>query len=175
MESILVSGCLLGRPIRYDGRPKPLAHALLEQWQAEGRLVPICPELAGGLPVPRPPAEIANGADGSSVLDGQAAVMEKTGGDVTEAFLDGARKALETARLHGCRFALLTEGSPSCGSGFIHDGRFDGSRHQGSGVTAALLRRHGIQVFSEERIGELAAALHATTSFEGAGPGSATA
>jgi uncharacterized protein YbbK (DUF523 family) len=156
---ILISACLLGHAVRYDGKGKPLAHPAIDRWREEGRLVTICPELAGGMSVPRPPAEIENGLTGADVLAGRARVMEITGGDVTAAFIDGARKTLEFARAHGCTHALLIDGSPSCGSGFIHDGSFDGRKHAGNGVTAAVLEGAGIKVFSDSRIEELDAFL----------------
>lgn len=131
---------------------------LFERWRAEGRLVPFCPEVAGGLPVPRPPAEIVGG-DGADVLDGAARVVADTGEDVTEAFVAGARLALETARRAGARVALLKESSPSCGSRMIYDGTFTGTWVAGDGVTAALLEREGIRVFGEEGLADLAALL----------------
>ena len=152
---ILVSACLLGRPVRYDGSAKTLAHAALEQWKADDRLVVICPELAAGFMTPRPPAEIAGGQSGRDVLSGAARVMEATGADVTALYLRGAQAALSLARTHDCRFALLTDGSPSCGSEFIYDGAFVGRKHAGEGVTSALLRENGIEVFSEAQIGAL--------------------
>ncbi|MBA8951636.1 DUF523 domain-containing protein [Actinomadura namibiensis] len=158
MERILVSSCLLGRPVRYDGRGRPVRDDLFERWRAEGRLVPFCPEVAGGLPVPRPPAEIVGG-DGADVLDGAARVVADTGEDVTEAFVAGARLALETARRAGARVALLKESSPSCGSRMIYDGTFTGTWVAGDGVTAALLEREGIRVFGEEGLADLAALL----------------
>ncbi|MGK5558558.1 DUF523 domain-containing protein [Actinomadura kijaniata] len=158
MERILVSSCLVGRPVRYDGRGKPVRDDLFERWRAEGRLVPFCPEVAGGLPVPRPPAEIVGG-DGADVLDGTARVVADTGEDVTEAFVAGARLALETARRAGARLALLKESSPSCGSRMIYDGTFTGTRIAGDGVTAALLEREGVRVFGEEGLADLAALL----------------
>ena len=148
-DKLLVSACLIGNPVRYDGRDKKLASALLEQWAVEGRLVAICPELAGGLPVPRAPAEIQpNGR-----------VMDATGTDVTNAFEEGARRALALAQAEKCRFALLTDGSPSCGSSSVYDGSFSGKRIGGMGVTVALLERHGIRVYSPEKIDELATLL----------------
>ncbi|WP_328595057.1 DUF523 domain-containing protein [Actinomadura macrotermitis] len=158
MESILVSSCLLGRPVRYDGAGKPVRDALFEGWRAEGRLVPFCPEVAGGLPVPRPPAEIVGGG-GAEVLDGTARVVTDTGADVTGAFLRGARLALDTARRAGARVAILKEGSPSCGSHRVHDGTFSGRKVAGDGVTAALLEREGIRVFSEDELPAVAAFL----------------
>ncbi|WP_141583015.1 DUF523 domain-containing protein [Actinomadura sp. WMMA1423] len=158
MERILVSSCLAGRPVRYDGAAKPVAGGLFERWRAEGRLVPFCPEVSGGLPVPRPPAEIVGG-DGGDVLDGTARILTGGGADVTGEFLRGARLALEAARRSSARLALLKEGSPSCGGHRVYDGTFSGTPVPGSGVTTALLRRSGIQVFSEDELDALRARL----------------
>ena len=152
MEKILVSACLLGRPVRYNGSAKAVEHPTLKQWQREGRLVAVCPELTAGFSVPRPPAEISKGQSGEDVLQGAAEVFEATGRDVTNLYVTGAQAALAVAREHGCRFALLVDGSPSCGSGFIYDGSFGGRKHPGAGVTSALLRHGGIEVFSETEI-----------------------
>ena len=148
MERILVSSCLIGRPVRYDGAAKPVRGDLFETWRAEGRLVPFCPEVSGGLPVPRPPAEIVGG-DGHAVLDGTAQVRTESGTDVTAEFLRGAHLALQTAQRNGARIALLKDGSPSCGSTRIYDGTFTGTSIPGDGVTTALLKRAGIHVFAE--------------------------
>ncbi len=153
MSKLLISACLLGDPVRYDGRAKPLDHAGLAALLEQGRVVAFCPEVAGGLPVPRPAAEIVAG-DGAAVIDGEARVRTRDGGDVTDFFLRGARQALQACRLHDIRVAVLTESSPSCGSGQIYDGSFTRSAIDGSGVTAALLRRHGIAVFSQQRLDE---------------------
>jgi uncharacterized protein YbbK (DUF523 family) len=153
---VLVSACLLGRPVRYDGSAKSATHPALAQWAADGRLVALCPELAAGFAAPRPAAEIVERRDGSDVLAGRAVVREATGGDVTSAYVRGARAALALAREAGCRFALLTDGSPSCGSRFIYDGSFSGQTHDGVGVTAALLRENGVEVFAETEIDRLA-------------------
>lgn len=156
MSKILVSACLLGRPVRYNDSAKPLVHPFMDQWRTEGRLVSICPELTAGFSVPRPPAEIADGQSGETVLAGIARVVEATGRDVTNQYIAGAHVALALAREHGCRFALLIDGSPSCGSGVIYDGAFAGRKHAGAGVTAALLRQRGIEVFTEAEIEALA-------------------
>ena len=153
---ILVSACLMGHAVRYDGRAKPLIHPAIERWREEGRLVTICPEMSAGMVVPRPPAEIADGATGEDALAGTARVMEISGGDVTDGFRQAAENALALARETGCRYALLIDGSPSCGSGFIYDGTFSGGRHPGDGVTAALLKRAGIEVYSDREIERLA-------------------
>ena len=156
MERILVSACLMGRRVRFDGRAKTSDDELLARWREEGRLVPFCPEVEGGLPVPRPPAEIEGGVGGAAVLSGAARVLTAEGGDVTKAFLAGAYAALNVARSMGIRIAILKEGSPSCGSLRIYDGNFRGTAVPGQGVTAALLEAHGIAVFGEDRIGDAA-------------------
>ncbi|MCB1397664.1 MAG: DUF523 domain-containing protein, partial [Rhodobacteraceae bacterium] len=140
----------------YDGRGKPLGDARLAAWQAQGRIVALCPEVAGRLPTPRPPAEIEPGATALDVLEGRARILTATGADVTAPFLAGARIALHTAQAQHCRFALLMDGSPSCGSLQVYSGHHDGTRQPGQGVTAALLVRHGITVFAPSQIDALA-------------------
>jgi len=157
MQKILVSRCLLGEAVRYDGGSHgPFAQ--LEVWRREGRLVAVCPEVAGGLPTPRPPAEIPGG-QGARVLDGECGIRTLDGTEVGAAFLAGAREALRLVAAQGIRLALLKARSPSCGNRENYDGSFAGRRVPGEGVTAALLRRHGVQVFSEEELTEAAAAL----------------
>jgi uncharacterized protein YbbK (DUF523 family) len=158
VERILVSACLLGRRVRYDGSAKPVGDEVVGRWRDEGRVVVFCPEVAGGLPVPRPPAEIVGG-DGADVLDGVARVLTESGEDVSRHFVRGAQLALDAARAAGVRVALLKESSPSCGSLRVYDGRFAGTRVAGHGVTTALLRRAGVRVFGEERVPEAAACL----------------
>lgn len=157
MQKILVSRCLLGHRVRYDGG----AHGpfdQLRQWLAEGRVVALCPEVAGGLPTPRPPAEI-RGGQGAEVLDGRLSVLTVDGQDVTGAFVDGAEQALQLVREHGIRVALLKARSPSCGNLENYDGSFSGVRVPGEGVTAALLRRAGVRVFNEMQLDEAVAEL----------------
>ena len=156
MEFILVSACLLDQPVRYHGGGVPCESPILQRWMQEGRTVALCPEIAGGLPVPRPPSEIAHAAGGANVLAGSAIVVEKTGNDVTREFVLGARQALATARQRGIRLAILKEGSPSCGSGYTHDGQFRGIHVPLPGVTAALLQQEGLRVFSEAQLDEAA-------------------
>jgi uncharacterized protein YbbK (DUF523 family) len=143
MHRILVSRCLLGHLVRYDGGASGPFDQLLA-WQAEGRVVGLCPEVAGGLPTPRPPAEIAGG-QGNDVLAGVA--------------LRGAEIALEQVREHGIRIAVLKANSPSCGNRQTYDGSFSASRVAGQGVTAALLMREGVQVFNEHELAAAAEAL----------------
>jgi uncharacterized protein YbbK (DUF523 family) len=143
MEAILVSACLCGVPCRFDGRQKLSPE--LQDTVSGRRVVSFCPEVAGGLPTPRRPAELVGG-DGHDVLDGTARVVEDTGRDVTEEFVAGAHRALAAARAAGCTEAVLMPRSPSCGRGTVHDGSFTGELVAGDGVTAALLERNGITV-----------------------------
>ncbi|MCE8016613.1 DUF523 domain-containing protein [Halomonas sp. MCCC 1A17488] len=153
MEKVLVSACLLGRRVRYDGGAKSLASEILAQWQAEGRVISVCPEVDAGLPTPRAPAEIIAG-DGGGVLAGSAQVVDRGGVDLTEVFRQGASLALQLCRKHAIKVAVLTEYSPSCGSTQVYDGSFSGEKRAGAGVTAALLRQHGVQVFGQQDIAE---------------------
>lgn len=140
---VLVSACLRGVACRFDGRDK--AAGGLAGELAGREVVAFCPERAGGLPTPRPAAELVGG-DGHAVLDGRARVVDAAGADVTEAFVAGARRALAAARRAGCAEAVLMPRSPSCGSGSVYDGEFRGALVPGDGVTAALLERNGIAV-----------------------------
>lgn len=141
----IISACLLGVRCRYDGGDSRNEIAIKQTRTDE--LIPVCPEEAGGLPTPRPAAEIVGG-DGDAVLDGKAKVMTDDGVDVTEAFLKGAHHALQVAQSHGATHVILKARSPSCGCGDIYDGTFSGTLTSGDGVTTALLKRHGITVTS---------------------------
>lgn len=159
MHKVLVSRCLLGHRVRYDGGASgPFDQ--LQQWLDDGRVVPLCPEVAGGLPTPRAAAEIPGG-QGVQVLDGQALVITTEGEDVSAQFLAGAQQALALVQAHGIRIAVLKANSPSCGNRLTYDGTFSGVKVSGEGVTAALLTRHGVQVFSELELAEAAVALAA--------------
>jgi len=136
-KPILVSACLLGTPCRYDGSGK--ADARLLKLGAKRQLIPVCPELLGGLPTPRPPAERVG-----------ARILDRSGADVTAAYLRGAQETLRLARLLGCKTAILKARSPSCGAGQIYDGTFSGTLVAGQGITAALLTQNGVTVFTEE-------------------------
>ncbi|AMB84130.1 purine-nucleoside phosphorylase [Pseudomonas agarici] len=156
-RKILVSRCLLGHRVRYDGGASG-PYAQLVAWQAEGRVVAVCPEVAGGLPTPRAAAEIPGG-QGGQVLEGLGRVITSGGEDVSTAFLDGARQALELVRQHGILIAVLKANSPSCGNLLTYDGTFRGVKVPGEGVTAALLKQSGVQVFNEGELPEAVAAL----------------
>lgn len=159
MEKILISACLMGQPVRYDGAAKPVINPHLARWKLAGRLLAFCPEIAGGFTTPRLPAEIEPGASAIGVLQGDARILDSHGGDVTEGFLLGARATLATAQNAGCRHAILMDRSPSCGAGRIYDGHFSATLKSGVGVTALLLVNHGIRVWSEDAIDALAAVL----------------
>lgn len=141
-EKLLISACLLGTNCKYSGGNNytPLAEALKERF----RLVPVCPETMGGLTSPREPAERAGDK-----------VLSRSGEDWTEAFRLGAERALETALAQGITLAVLKERSPSCGCGAVYDGTFTGAVVRGDGVTAELLKAHGLRILGESRIGEL--------------------
>ena len=144
-EKILVSGCLAGLPCRYDGKAQPNEEAVKKV--ERGEAIICCPETMGGLPTPRIPAEIIGG-DGNAVLDCRAKVVTAEGRDVTDEYIKGAEKALKIAQENGIHKAILKAKSPSCGCGIIYDGSFTGRKKAGDGVTAALLKRSGIQVES---------------------------
>ncbi len=137
-----MSACLLGRSCRYDGRHN--ADAELErELAARGYVVvPFCPEEHGELGTPRPAAWIER-EGAHAVLEGRDRVVTVEGRDVTDAFLAGARGALELCRSHGIRRAFLKERSPSCGVGQTH---VAGGLAQSPGITSALLQREGILV-----------------------------
>lgn len=145
---ILVSACLAGLATTHAGTAKPSAAVM--DLVRQGRAVLVCPEQLGGLPTPRPCAEIEPGGSGAAVLAGEARVVDVNGVDVTAQYLRGAREAAKAARLAGCTTAILKARSPSCGSAAVHDGTFSGELVPGEGVTAALLRAEGLTVLSEE-------------------------
>ena len=153
---ILVSACLLGSKVRYDGSDKASDNDTLTELLARGQVIAVCPEVAGGLGVPRLPAEIQNG-DGVAVLANQARVLNSAGEDVTAAFVSGAQQALALVQEHGIKVAILKARSPSCGNEQIYDGTFSKTLLAGQGVAAALLEQHGIKVFNETQIDEAVA------------------
>ncbi|OIO00884.1 MAG: purine-nucleoside phosphorylase [Desulfovibrionaceae bacterium CG1_02_65_16] len=134
---VLVSACLAGRACRYDGAAA--SHPAVLALVARGLAVPVCPEELGGLPTPREPMELCRGR-----------VLGRSGADRTEAFVDGAREALNICRERGCVAAVLKARSPSCGCGHVYDGAFSGRLVPGDGVFAALLKAGGVPVRTEE-------------------------
>ena len=144
MKRLLISRCLLGDPCRYDGKSKPLAAETLEALRERFELIPVCPEVLGGLPTPRTPSERRG-----------ARVVMKTGADVTAEYRRGAEAALRAAQENHVCAALLKERSPSCGRGEIYDGTFTGTLTEGNGVTAEILMNAGFTVYGESEIEKL--------------------
>ena len=164
MVKVLVSACLMGERVRYDGAKVPFNSAILNRWKDYGLIVPFCPEVAGNLPVPRPPAEIIKGT-GKDVLEKNTGVFNINGQNVTESFIKGAREALRIVKEMQIKMAILKDGSPSCGKNSIYDGSFSGSKRPGKGVTTALLEKNGISVFSENEVQKAATYLDKLTAW----------
>ncbi|MBR5535598.1 MAG: DUF523 domain-containing protein [Clostridia bacterium] len=141
MDNLLISACLLGLSCRYDGESRDYD---LKDVKEKFNLIPICPEIYGGLPTPRVPSEIRENG-----------VFNREGLDVTAQYEKGAREALHLAKLFDVKYALLKAKSPSCGSGEIYDGSFSGTLTKGDGITARLLKENGIEVFTENNMVKL--------------------
>ncbi|MBU8911993.1 MAG: DUF523 domain-containing protein [Desulfobacterales bacterium] len=154
MKKVLISACLAGDLVRYDGKRVPLKDVLLSQWRQKGMLVKICPEVSGGLKIPRPQAQIENG-NGRDVLEGKARVKDIEGNDVTLPFIRGAEYVLGLAKKYDIEIAILKEKSPSCGVHYIYDGHFVSNLIPGFGVTATILMQGGITVFSENELDQI--------------------
>lgn len=154
---ILVSACLIGECVRYKGDSCP--QNLLLSPKVRKKILPFCPECAGGLSTPRPPAEIRGEGGGAAVWRHKAQVINNQGKDVTQAYQRGAKLCLKVMQKYQLNIAILKQRSPSCGTEEIYDGSFSVTKISGQGVTAALLTRHGITLYSEE---ELSPALLAT-------------
>ena len=144
MEKILISACLVGDKTKYDGSDNlsPSIQKLLEKFE----LIPFCPEVEGGLSVPREPSEIKGDK-----------VITKSGRDVTFQFEKGAELAYNICLYFGIKYAILKDHSPSCGSSLIHDGNFSGKLINGEGVTTKYLKSKGIMVINEKSIEEFIA------------------
>ena len=137
MEKILVSACLLGDKCTYKGSDNKVDY--LQELNEFFDLIPFCPEVEGGLPIPRQPAEIRG-----------ASVIREDGADVSGFFSKGAYKATAVCSYLGVNYAILKENSPSCGVHHIHDGSFKNRLKEGEGMTTAALRRMGVKVMNEE-------------------------
>ena len=140
-ERVIISACLLGADCKYDGGNNCLPEETIEKLTEKYELIHVCPECYGGLTTPRTPSERTGDK-----------VVSKTGADVTEQFNKGANTALYLAELFGARTAILKANSPSCGSGTIYDGTFTGTLVSGDGVTAELLKAHGINIIDENAL-----------------------
>lgn len=166
-DLLAISACLLGRACRYDGASRPaevVMHAVARWREGGGAVVAVCPEELGDLGTPRPGAQLVGG-DGHAVLDGGAAVRRTAdSGDVTAAFLAGAMEA--GRRCEGASAAVLKARSPSCGCGQTS---IDGAFRTGDGVFAALLRRRGVTLMTDE---DTAAIFRLVQPFDGEPSGS---
>ena len=143
----LVSACLAGIRCTYNGSHKLTRK--IRRLAEEARALPVCPELLGGSSIPRPSCEI-RGGDGQDVLEGRAKVVTHSGKNISRILIKGAARTLGLAKKYGIKKAVLKSKSPSCGAGRIYDGSFSGRLKKGDGVTAALLRRNRIAVFTEK-------------------------
>ena len=141
---LLVSACLLGVRCKYSGGANPCPAVIAAAREGRHTLIPVCPESIGGLTTPRDPSERVG-----------ERVLSRAGADVTGEYRRGAEAALQLAELYGCTGAILKEKSPSCGSGQIYDGSFTGRLVPGDGVTAALLKAHGLRVVGESDAAQL--------------------
>jgi uncharacterized protein YbbK (DUF523 family) len=142
MKKLIISACLLGERCRYDGKCKKdmRTDSLAKRYE----LIPVCPEVMGGLSVPRAPSEIIG-----------ERVINRDGVDVTDNYRLGAERTLAIAKESGAEIALLKERSPSCGKGKIYDGSFSGTLKDGDGITVRLLTKEGIAVYGESEIEQL--------------------
>lgn len=145
-DKILLSRCFLGENVRYNSEIITFNSPLIKLWQQQKRIIAVCPEVAGGLPVPREPAEQQPNSD---------QIITMSGINVSKQFIAGANQALALCQLHNIRFAVLKESSPSCGSTLIYNGSFSNKKITGQGVTSILLTQAGIKVFSENNLHEL--------------------
>lgn len=139
-----MSACLLGVHCRYDGKCQsiPEFERELPKLMEKYNLIPICPEIMGGLSTPRAASEIVSGSS----------VVSKEGRDVTEQFKAGGMEAVHLAKLYNCKYAILKARSPSCGSGQIYDGTFSKTVTEGDGIAAGMLKEVGVKVFTENSI-----------------------
>ena len=135
MKKVFVSACLLGENCKYNGGNN-LRESLLKELDG-CEIIPVCPEVFGGMSTPRKPSEI----QGEKVVNSE-------GEDVTVQFEKGAKQTLELALEHKPEAIYLKQGSPSCGCGYIYDGTFSGTKIKGDGITAALLKENGFEVIS---------------------------
>lgn len=144
---IVISACLVGEKVRYDGNHK--LDLFYKNLIDEKKAISICPEILGGLQVPREPAEIIGG-DGYDVWNDQAKVMTVSGHDVTTQFKEGAKRALSIIKDLNAKTVILKSDSPSCGRTVIYDGTFTGTKKEGVGVTTALFILNNINVYDEK-------------------------
>lgn len=134
---IMVSKCLMGENCRYKG--DNCFNARVMELKDKHMLIPVCPEVMGGLPTPRAPGERVGDK-----------VIANTGKDVTKEYTLGAQMALQIAKENGVELCIFKAKSPSCGCGIIYDGTFTGKLIEGDGVTTELFKKNGFKVITEQ-------------------------
>ena len=139
METLLISACLMGVNCKYNGGNNALPEDVLRMLRLRYHLIPVCPEVAGGLPTPRVPSERRGDA-----------VINRDGQDVTAQFRRGAELAVRLAARFDAHMALLKSNSPSCGSGYVYDGSFSGRLVPGDGITAEYLKNKNLTIFDND-------------------------
>lgn len=141
MQNVLISACLLGVDCKYNGSNNKLDDEIIHSLKEKYNLIPVCPEIMGGMPTPRNPVEIKGGK-----------VFDYDGEEFTKEFEKGSEEVLKLAKLYNSSIAILKENSPSCGSNYIYDGTFNHQKIKGMGIAAQKLSKENIKLFSEENV-----------------------
>lgn len=141
MQNVLISACLLGVDCKYNGSNNKLDDEIIHSLKEKYNLIPVCPEIMGGMPTPRNPIEITDGK-----------VFDYDGEEFTKEFEKGSEEVLKLAKLYNSSIAILKENSPSCGSNYIYDGTFNHQKIKGMGIAAHKLSKENIKLFSEENV-----------------------
>ena len=141
MQNVLISACLLGVDCKYNGSNNKLDDKIIHSLKEKYNLIPVCPEIMGGMPTPRNPVEISDGK-----------VFYYDGEEFTKEFEKGSEEVVKLAKLYDATIAILKENSPSCGSNYIYDGTFNHQKIKGMGIAAHKLSKENIKLFSEENV-----------------------
>ena len=141
MQNVLISACLLGVDCKYNGSNNKLDDEIIHSLKEKYNLIPVCPEIMGGMPTPRNPVEITDGK-----------VFDNDGVEFTKEFEKGSEEVVKLAKLYDATIAILKENSPSCGSNYIYDGTFNHQKIKGMGIAAHKLSKENIKLFSEENV-----------------------
>lgn len=141
MQNVLISACLLGVDCKYNGSNNKLDEETINLLKEKYNLIPVCPEIMGGMPTPRNPVEITDGK-----------VFDNDGVEFTKEFEKGSEEVLKLAKLYDTTIAILKENSPSCGSNYIYDGTFNHQKIKGKGIAAHKLSKENIKLFTEENV-----------------------
>ncbi|MDU5368670.1 MAG: DUF523 domain-containing protein [Finegoldia magna] len=141
MQNVLISACLLGVDCKYNGSNNKLDDEIIHSLKEKYNLIPVCPEIMGGMPTPRNPVEITDGK-----------VFDNDGVEFTKEFEKGSEEVVKLAKLYDTTIAILKENSPSCGSNYIYDGTFNHQKIKGMGIAAHKLSKENIKLFSEENV-----------------------